>query len=194
MKFNKDKTSRCFRIILRIYIFTSLLFLLTDCIRNTRAFETSKPTKAQTDFRSEMKVTQIQSGSKDSESGKPVYKDGREVIATSREFDPDPALLGIELEETDESEESKEKKPNGSAKETQDRNSQEAWKYSCIFLHPDCTKGCKRSLNLTSQYVRTSNSDLLAECVRNCTSNCSEYFEESRRRSRGPRSAQPRTR
>ncbi|MBM9502766.1 hypothetical protein JWG44_21165 [Leptospira sp. 201903071] len=139
-----------------------------------------------------MQVTQIQSGGKDSD--KPIFKNGREVIATSRDIDPNPDLLGIELEETEENEESKEKKSNGPVKEIRDRNSQDSWKYSCIFLHPDCTKGCKRSLNLTSRYVRTSNSDLLAECVQNCASNCTDYFEESRRRSRGPRLAHPRTR
>lgn len=191
---NVDKVVRRLEIILRILIFVSWTFILADCIRNTRSFETSKPAKIRTDFRSEMKVTQISSGSKDPDSQEAVYKNGREVIATSREFDPNPPLLGIELDETEEDGESKKKKSNGPAKETEDRSSQEAWKYSCIFLHPDCIKGCKRSLNLTSKYIQTSNSEVLAECVQNCISNCSDYFEESRRRSRGPRSSQPRNR
>lgn len=191
---NVDKSNLRFGNVLRILVFVSWTFILADCIRNTRSFETSKPAKTQTDFRSEMKITQIASGLKDPGSQEPVYKNGREVIATSREFDPNPPLLGIELDESEDGEESKEKKSNGPAKEIRDQNPLEAWKYSCIFLHPDCTKGCKRSLNLTSKYVRTSNSGLLAECVQNCSSNCLDYFEESRRRSRGPRSSQPRTR
>ncbi|MBM9578524.1 hypothetical protein JWG45_15360 [Leptospira sp. 201903070] len=194
MTFNSDKAINGSIILLRILIFTSWILLFTDCLRKTRPFETSRQSDTTADFRSEMKVTQVQSGTKDADPEKPIFKDGREVIATSREFDPNPDLLGIELEETDENEEFKEKKKNGPAKEIRDRNSQDAWKYSCIFLHPDCIKGCKRSLNLKSKYVQTSNSDLLAECVQNCTSNCTEYFEESRRRSRGSRSPHPRTR
>lgn len=181
------------RIVFKILIFPFCILVLANCIRNTRSFETSKPTKAKADSHSEMTVTQIRSGSGNSDSDKPTYKDGREVIATSREFDPNPALLGIELEETEENEESKEKQ-KGPAEEIRDRHAQEAWKYSCIFLHPDCKKGCKRSLNLLSSYVQTSNSEVLAECVQNCNSNCTDYFEETRRRSRGPRSSQPRTR
>ncbi|XDD50836.1 hypothetical protein AB3N59_03300 [Leptospira sp. WS92.C1] len=120
-------------------------------------------------------MTQIQNIRNQESTSKPIYKDGREVIATSREFEPDPALLGIELEEEDS--ESNENPPHSPAKKMKELRSNQAWTYSCTFLHPDCTKGCKRNLNISGKYARTSNSDRLAECVQNCNSNCESYFE-----------------